>query len=393
MKEKTRFAFLIPLLVGITSVLTLCGCAPKEENVSNNNENAPSETTFPAPTERQARDFARALEERLKNGDSEFFFRAVDWSALTDRVLCGIPQSADSERFDRRYLIGLFSEKGGVAQSVAEKIRQGGTYRFLRVKKLNGGGLAVTFRLVDTDGGLDYHDLYLECKTGGLVQIYEFYFYHFDETFSETLRRTLVPNLYVDGTNDYGAIASELIMMLHKENKLLIQEFSKAFEEKKPQRALDLFDQLPKELRNLKTFQLWRLKSAQIHPDPAVYSFVFADIRQKYVQEGWVDFLSLDYFFNRREFQKALACINHIDALVGGDPYLENFRCWAYLNLENISEAQRRFDAAIAKEPALANDRSFISLKKRLEAATLNPLEHDRELNPFRKPFHLKNIE
>lgn len=417
MKEKNRLAFLILLLGGVSLVPTLGGCAGREENARDNHENVAVETPLHAPTEAQAIEFAHALEERLKNGDSAFFVRAVDWSALTDRVLRGIPQTADGEnlnesgaknvnpngpepaskssadRFDRRYLISLFSEKGGIAQSVAEKVRQGGTYHFLRVKRIDDGSLALTFRLVDADGGLDYHDLYLEHKAGGLVQIYEFYLYHFDETFSETLRRTLVPNLYLDGADDYGTIASELIILLHKENKLLIQEFSTAFEEKKAQRALDLFDQLPRELRNLKTFQLWRLKAAQLHPDPAVYSFVFADIRQKYVQEGWVDFLSLDYFFNRREFQNALACINHIDALVGGDPYLDSFRCWAYLNLENIPEAQRRFDDALAKEPDLAEDRSFTSLKKRLESVKINPADADQEINPFRRPVNLKCLE
>ncbi|MBQ2822038.1 MAG: hypothetical protein IJF17_10715 [Thermoguttaceae bacterium] len=393
MKKFIRSAFLISSLVGMLFMPMLSACAPKGETLSEQTEVNQS-PDFMMPSEQQAAVFARSLEEHLKNGNPDFFFRAIDWSTLTDQVLQGIPQAKDAERFDRRYLISLFSEKGGIAQSVAEKVRMGGTYHFLRTKKINPNTIAVTFRLVDADGGLDYHDLYLVLKAGKLVQIREFYLYHFDETFSETLRRTLVPNLYVDGKNDYGMMMSELIMLLHKENKLLIQEFAKAFEEKKPQRALDLFDQLPKELRCLKTFQLWRLKAAQLHDDPAVYSFVLADIRQRYRQEGWIDFLSLDYFFNHREFQKALACINHIDTLVGGDPYLENFRCWAFLNLENIPEAQRHFDCAIAKEPELMNDRSFQSLKKRLEMAKAAPIEPaEQELNPFRKPIGLETIE
>lgn len=355
-------------------------------------------------TEADVRSFAQTLEERLKQGDAAFFVRSVDWSELTDCVLAGI-QTHEAENgsesgaasksesglktasesganaksdihvkpvpkkelFDRRYLIQLFSEKGGIAQSVAEKVQQGGSYHFLRTRKNEDGTWAATFRLVDADGGLDYHDLYLERRGGNLIQIREFYLYHFDETFSETLRRTLVPDLYVDGKNDYGMPMPQLIRILYKENELLIQEMSKAFESGNYIRTLDLFERLPKELQGLKTFQFWRLKVAQLHPDLSVYPFILADVRQKFHQEGWVDFLSLDYFFNHHEYSQALECIERIDALVGGDPYLNNFRCWAYMNLRKPEEAEKLYSDAVTREPVLAQDVSFQSVRKRLD--------------------------
>ena len=138
-----------------------------------------------------------------------------------------------------------------------------------------------------------------------------------------------------------------------------------------------MYDQLPEELQRLKTFQFWRLKIAQSHPDPSVYVFVLADVRKRFEKEVWADFLSLDYFLNRKEFQNALICLDRIDFLVGGDPYLESFRCWAYLNLNNVKEAQKHLNAGLAKEPGLAEDPSFKSLKKRLEMMESKPL------NPF----------
>ncbi|MDO4627977.1 MAG: hypothetical protein Q4C70_02210 [Planctomycetia bacterium] len=344
----------------------------------NTSRNLPAPVTVAVgelPTEEEARNFARELETSLKDGDASVFIRAIDWSNLTNRVLAGIPVT-EQARFDRRYLLQLFSEDGGIAQSVADKIRQGGTYHFLRTRPIDEHTLAVTFRLVDVDGGLDYHDLYLQRRGKNLIQIQEFYLYHFDETFSETLRRTLVPDLYAGGQSDYGMMMSDVILLIYRENQLLIQEFSRAAEEKNAVRALDLFEQLPPELQGQKTFQFWRLQAAQAHTDAQQYEFVLAEVHQRYRDESWADFLSLDYYFGRRDFRSALTCLDRIEKQVGGDPYLASFRCWALLNLQNYTEAQACLENAIKQEPELAKNPSFISLRERLK--NVSPL------NPFR---------
>jgi len=371
MKRKTFF--IVSFFLGCTLFLTfLCFCREKQES------GTPRESTSAAArkiSEEEAARFAKTLEENLQNGNPAFFIRAIDWSSLTDRVLAGIPDEMQGNRFDRRYLIHLFSEKGGIAQSVAEKVKEGGTYRFLRVRRIDEQTVAATFRLVDTQGGLDYHDLYLQRQGERLIQIHEFYLYHFDETFSETLRRTLVPDLYVDGKDDYGMMMSQRILLLFKENQLLIQEFSKAVEEKNAETALYLFSRLPIELQDQKTFQFWYLKAAQAHSDPNIYAFAIAELREKYLKESWIDFLSLDYFFNHREFQQALECVDRIDERVGGDPYLENFRCWAFLNLRQFEKAEEHFQKGLKLEPELIRDKSFQSLKYRLENLPKGPFQ------------------
>ncbi|MCR5164840.1 MAG: hypothetical protein K6C40_12540 [Thermoguttaceae bacterium] len=348
-------------------LLCLAGCHKTEEGPEPNRI-----------TDEQAIEFSQTIEKTLKAGDSNPFIRAVNWSSLTDRVLAGIPEK-DRERFDRRYLIQLFSGKDSLVQSIVQKVKAGGSYHFLRLRKLDDQTFVATFRLVDLDGGLDYHDLYLARRGENLVQIEDFYLYHFGETFSESLRRTLVPELYFEGVKDFGMTLTENMQILIRENTELISELTKAYETKNIQRSLDLYDQLPEELRRLKTIQFWRLEMAQNHPDPSVYVFVLADVRKLFEKEAWADFLSLDYFFNRGEFQNALVCLDRIDSLVGGDPYLESFRCWAFLNLKNEEEAQKHLNAGLEKEPDLAEDPSFKSLGKRLETMKRKPL------NPFEK--------
>ena len=346
-------------------LLCLAGCHKAEESQEPN-----------LITDEQAIEFSQTIEKSLTTGDSGPFIRAVNWSSLTDRVLAGIPEK-DRSRFDRRYLIQLFSGSDSLVQSIAQKIEEGGSYHFLRLRKLNDQTFVATFRLVDEAGGLDYHDLYLARRGLNLVQIEDFYLYHFGETYSESLRRTLVPELYFEGVKDFGMTLTENMQILIRENTELISELTKAYEAKNVQRSLDLYDQLPEELKRLKTFQFWRLKMAQSHPDPSVYVFVLADVRTHFGKEAWADFLSLDYFMNRREFQNALVCLDRIDFLMGGDPYLESFRCWAFLNLKNVEEARKHLNAGLEKEPGLAEDPSFKSLEKRLDSMKRKPL------NPF----------
>jgi len=357
-----------PVFVFLFSFLLLVGCPKSEKGLDSPN----------LITDEQAIEFSRMIEKTLAEGDEGPFVRAVNWSSLTDRVMTGIPEK-DRSRFDRRYLLQLFSGKDSLVQSIAQKVKAGGSYHFLRLRKLDAQTFVVTFRLVDAEGGLDYHDLYLARRGLNLVQIEDFYLYHFGETFSESLRRTLVPELYFEGVKDFGMTLTEHVQILIRENTELISELTKACEEKNVQRSLDLYDQLPKELQSLKTFQFWRLKMAQNHPDPSVYAFVLADVRKQFEKEAWADFLSLDYFFNRGEFQNALTCLDRIDFLVGGDPYLESFRCWAFLNLKNVEEAEKHLNAGLKKEPGLAKEPSFESLEKRLKQIKIKPL------NPFEK--------
>lgn len=355
------------LLLSLLFPLCFAGCHKTEERLEPN-----------LITDEQAIEFSQTIEKSLSAGDLAPLIRGVNWSSLTDRVLAGIPEK-DRERFDRRYLIRLFSGSDSLVQSVAQKVKAGGSYHFLRLRKLNDQTLVATFRLIDEFGGLDYHDLYLARRGENLVQIEDFYLYHFGETYSESLRRTLAPELYLEGVKDFGMTLTENMQILIRENTELLSELTKAYEANNIQRTLDLYDQLPEDLRRLKTIQFWRLKMAQGHPDPSVYMFVLADVRKCFENEAWVDFLSLDYFMNRGEFQNALICLDRIDSLVGGDPYLESFRCWAFLNLKNVEEAQKRLNAGLEKEPGLKEDPSFKSLNKRLETMKRQPL------NPFEK--------
>ena len=78
-------------------LLCLAGCHKTEEGLEPN-----------LITDEQAIEFSQTIEKSLTAGDPEPLIRAVNWSSLTDRVLAGIPEK-DRGRFDRRYLIQLFS--------------------------------------------------------------------------------------------------------------------------------------------------------------------------------------------------------------------------------------------------------------------------------------------
>ncbi|MDO4576439.1 MAG: hypothetical protein Q4D98_14630 [Planctomycetia bacterium] len=307
--------------------------------------------------------FARSLEVSLSKGDAAPFIRAMDWSALTDRILKDIPEHRGEPAYKRNDLYQSLSKSGGICKSIADKVTQGGAYQFLRFK---ADPPRLMFRLVDPEGGLDYHDLYLTRDSGGAIRIGEMFLYHFGETLTDGLRKTLVPEEYVGGKNSYGVMMSDVVRILFRENVTYIQMMFSSYEEGKYQRTLDIYDSLPKELRTTKSLQILRLQAAQKLGDPHVYAFVLADLRNQMAGDACVEFLSLDYFFNHHQFGDALECLDRIDRIVGSDVYLNVFRSMALLQTGKHEEARNRLQEAIQKEPRLRNDPTFQAMEQRL---------------------------
>ncbi|MDO4569133.1 MAG: hypothetical protein Q4D38_01960 [Planctomycetia bacterium] len=365
-----RTSFIVVLL-GVA--LSPLGCRWSSE------ESEPPNSTLSAPLSiEEAEGFARTLETRLKQGDGVFFIRAMDWSSLTDRVLEGLEGTPEAKQFSRADLLRSFSGERGFAQTIALKVRNGGAYSFLRAKKNANDEISLTFRLVEQDGGLDYHDLYVRRMPDGGVGVYEIHLYHFGENFSETLRRALVPERYVGGVTSYGTMMSDAVQILFRERSQDVQRCFSAFEEGRYQDALNIYDQLPPELRVLKPLVIIRLQAAQKHPDEGVYRFVLAEAREQMRDDVCADFLSLDYFFNHKMYENALDCVDRIDAYVGGDIYLNFFRCYALVHLAQCDRAKQLFLETITKDPSLKEDPTFRGLGKILEKST-----NSKAIDPF----------
>ena len=211
---------------------------------------------------------------------------------------------------------------------------------------------------------MDYLDLYLKHGPGKLIQIDEIYLYHFGETLSNALRRTLMPELYVGGQSSYGVMMSDVVRLLFRENVQLIQKLFSSFAAGNFLQTLDLYRALPEELQHCKSILILRLQAAQHVPDPSVYAYALAETRELLKDDPCAEFLSLDYFFEHHQYEDALKCVDHINELIGGDVYLSLFRCLALAHLGRMDEAEREYAHALETDPRLKDDLSFQNLPK-----------------------------
>jgi len=364
------------LLAGIFFFVVLLtaffGCFPRKEPAKNEpveptpgvSPAVPKEKTIPV-TKTEAEDFGLEIETSLVKKDGAALLRAMDWAAVTDAVLADLPENREEGKYQRKAVLESLSQSGGVMKYVTEQVKRGGSYHFLRVVKAadtRPGEQAVLFRFLDPDAGVDYHRLVLSRDVTGRIMIREIYLIHHGETYSESIRRTLAPELYAGGMNGYGAAMSDVVRILYRDNTLLIQAMYRAYENRDYRRVLDLYDVLPRELQENKAFQITRLTAAMLQGDADEYLYVLADLRGKMGDDPCVDFLSLDYFFERGMFLEVLRSMDRIEEIVGHDPYLNLFRCLALTNMGQGSDAKKLYKISVEEDPRLREDAAFRNL-------------------------------
>lgn len=348
----------IPLFCFLACLFLYLGGLPAGKEAGGNTR----EETPPPISDQEATIFAEEIEKSLAAKDGAPFLRAMDWEAVTDAVLRDLPENREEGKYRRKDVLESLSMSGGMVKYVVEQVKRGGTYHFLRLKDaadLLPGEKAVQFRFVDPDGGLDYHRLYLRRGPGGKLVIREIFLYRFGETFSDSIRRTLAPELYVGGLNGYGAPMSDVVQILFRENMPLIQAMHQAYDRGNYRKALDLYDALPKALQDNKSLEVLRLNAAMMLGDSGEYIYVLADLREKRRDDPCVDFLSLDYFFSKGMNEEVLRSMDRIDRLVGKDPYLNVFRCLALINLGRPEEAKKLYAVSVREDKRLADDPIF----------------------------------
>lgn len=352
------------IVVALAVLLTVPGC---RDTLDLSEVNAPPETKNRAPvTPEEAVAFGNALEKSLHE-DGGMFARVMDWGAIADAVLRDLPENRKDGMYRRKDLLASLTQSGGVARHVSEKIKRGGGYHFLRLKSApdaRPGEQVLMFRYIDPDGGVDYHHLYVHRGVTDTLAVREIFMFHFGETYSDSIRQTLAPELYAGGARNYGGNVpavrmTEVVQMRFRENIHTIQAMFDAYEKSNFQQTLDFFDMLPDELKTNKTLQILRLNAAMRHADPTVYMYVMADLRHKMKDDPCVDFLSLDYLFGKELYGEVLQSINRIDTIIGGDPYLNLFRCMALVRLGRPEEAKQLYRISVQADPRLKNDPDF----------------------------------
>ena len=251
------------------------------------------------PTRDESRKLAEELQERLHAGDLRGVNQLLDTAAMVERVIDSSEVPFRTLESSIEGLIVSLQASAWFGREVIEALELGGDYRLLRVFEKDGERRAL-YRLLTSDGGLNYHEMVLARRgPAGPAKVLDVYVYLTGERLSQSYRR--------------------------------------AFQVAAARREASRYDRLDATANGGGLIDASSIL-LRTSITPNVYEV------QLRPAEGPV-------LFERHE--SAHEALDEIDARVGGDPYLHVQRARLFLLQENFEEARRSASRAVTEEPLL----------------------------------------
>jgi hypothetical protein len=252
----------------------------------------------------------------------------------------------------------LDSDTGLAAQWIALN-KQG--CRFKRLRTAGPGRATVLIRVIPStsgEGTISYCRLYLQQGEDGSARAVDIYPFLTAEMFSETLRRMLMP-LAADLSRSFldkliGG-QSDFVKDMPK-----LAEISQLTVRGDHRRALEMFKSLRPGTLKDKYVLLMRLRAEQ-SADERAYAATLGEFRSLFPDDRAVDLLSIDYYFVRKDYGKVVECIDRVDQLIGGDPYLRFLRANMEVARNDNDAARLDLVKAIEQEPDLPDPYLLLS--------------------------------
>ena len=301
-------------------------------------------------TEAEARRVAVAFEEALQSGEAASAAVLMDWDGIVARATGGFGRNAEleaaREEFAVKFLESIRSS-GGLTSQLTEAVQQGGSYRLLRMREENGQPRAL-FRLVIPDGGgVNYHSL--EFSRGadgrGRVRIADVFIGTAGERFSQSLRRTFVPQAAAI-VGAVGLSESDRRMLDQGE---VLRSAGELLAAGDPAAALAVIEAVPEGVELDQPLRLVALAAAE-QVGVEEYTRVVGDLR---MGEGSIELVVIDGFSRLGEYGAALDSIDRLETVIWGDPYLNVLRAGILYQAGRPEEAAAAARKAIADDPTL----------------------------------------
>jgi hypothetical protein len=300
-------------------------------------------------TEQEAKEWAAALARAMNAHDVDSVSRLVDWRAFIEAAMPPASAPPEGQRLLSDFEI-RFQETGGTARRTMSDLDTPDGFRALRIHRQDGHQRAL-FRVLSSKNGVNYHDYILRRSVGGDIVATDYYVFSLGEFMAQFLRRSvLLPMLrHLGAASSLGLSPAERDYVAHFEE---IGKITKDVNNAKWQAVLTACKRLPASVRASKFVLLIRLQ-ASAASDEAEYVATIDEYRKQYPNDPTLDFISIDGYIVRKQFDKAVECMQRVDRAVGGDPYLGVMRA-------NMLGAQRKLEAArdllqkaVAEEPTL----------------------------------------
>lgn len=309
----------------------------------------PQAKTDTAPTEDECLELAQRLLDAVAAGDGAAIERWIDRDALLARMTAGVDAPPS---FRQGFVAGVsrsFGEISPTARSLATLAgAEGGDMHFLRMRRIESDA-TLLFRVVTSDG-LDYYEFRLGRRASGELAISDTFTFLSGEWLSETLRRFYVPSA-AEQSKDSRASMSAKDRALADHVKQF-SEFGQAVSAGKWKEALTLYDQLPAELQKEKYLLTLRLIAAQ-KIDEETYLAALEALRANYPDDPSLCLHAIDYYFLKKDKEKAAAAFATLDAAVGGDAQLDNLQASLLIATQDYDAALPILARGLEREPEM----------------------------------------
>lgn len=344
------------------------GCKPKAGPVPAVSP-APAVTEGTPATEAECKAFAAQVEAATAARDRVKLNALLSIEDLAVRCVSDIPLAVGQRQSLVQGLRRGAQNNTFVTQVLAE-VEKGGTYTVLRVHTVGGRARAL-LRLISPDNGVNYHDFLLTRTPDGRVGLEDVYILTGGEMLSQTLRRLLLPAAAEMNRGILADLKGQDKTFLNNLPK--VQSMAQAVQAGKGGEAVAIYRSLPADLRTHKVVALHHVQAASLVGD-ADYAAALQEYRRLFPTDPALDFLSIDYFLLKKQYDEAIRCIRSVATAVGGDPYLVSMEGTTLADAGRFQEAKAASEKAVAEEPSLADTywgRVSIALKEKNHPDTL----------------------
>jgi tetratricopeptide (TPR) repeat protein len=304
----------------------------------------------PTISDSECQKLASVFERHVREGDTDQATQLIDWDAILKKATAGFGESADVEQARADFIRGVLEtarESGGLASQVSAAVEQGGSYRLLRIHRVNGQPRALFRLLLPESGGVNYYDLTFSRDATGRLRINDIHLALSGEFLSDTLRRAWLPIVAKAAGVTLKDRDAAYIKHLNDLQKMVAEAGQERYAE-----ALSIFRGLPPVLQADRNILLIRLQAAQRVGDEE-YSLAVADLERLSPRDSCVDLLTIDGHLLRGHYAAALAAVERLEESIGGDPYLHVLRAGIHYQAGDLPAAESAARQAIAGEPTL----------------------------------------
>jgi hypothetical protein len=326
-------------------------------------DNAPAPPKRERPTEKaaiglitaeEAKTWATELARAVRVQNVDGFNQLIDWDTIVDKAtnLSGTTPQLDKFRHDFRQGLRqaiVTPKAAGFGRAIMTAIESAGDYRPLRIHTMNGK-VRVLFRLVSSNGALNYHDWVLGRSKTGAVVATDCYVFLIGELYSDNLRRSFLPLAHKSAGASIDNLSGPEKDFIANFNKFAMM--GKYARERNWRQALNTYKELPASVQESKPALTMRLLATQATSNEE-YLATIDDFRKHYPNDTMIDLISVDGHLLRRAYDQAMEAIDRIDKSVGGDPYLKVLRGNVLLKERKLDAARDMVQKALDEDPNL----------------------------------------